>query len=346
MSKKIDLLGKENIPSDGALVIPGRLNHQETLHMEQVFSGRKVTWLCEENVVLDSSTRSYLEKDDTTAVAFSATDTAPEAIGETLKEHLQNGNVIIFLSGEVATHLGECCHIPAAIIKQLCSLGLPVLPVSVTRPKETSLDIENINRLPASFFSFAPLIPANKVSPAAWREGLLAAEELAFSSRDFLKGSLAVALLSGLKKNGSSTQLFDGTDDSATSFDKLLGAAIALSTEIKKQTKKKRVGILLPPGKGGMIANLAVLFAGKVPVNINFTSSHDAVHSSIRQAGVDKFITADPFVRKIPSFPWPPNRDLIFIERILPSIKKKIIRWVILSKIPPLQPPPRHQTYP
>jgi acyl-[acyl-carrier-protein]-phospholipid O-acyltransferase/long-chain-fatty-acid--[acyl-carrier-protein] ligase len=205
----------------------------------------------------------------------------------------------------------------------------------VTRPEETALATEKTNKLANSVLSFAKLIPAKNISVALWREGLLAAEEIAFSAREFLNGSLPVALLAGLKKHGSSTKLFDGTDDSATSFDKLLGAAIAFSAEIRKQTKKKRVGILLPPGKGGMVANLAVLFAGKIPVNINFTSSHSAVQSSIRQADVDKFITADPFVRKIPAFPWPPNRDLIFIERTLPAIKKKIIRWVILSKILP-----------
>ena len=49
--------------------------------------------------------------------------------------------------------------------------------------------------------------------------------------------------------------------------------------------------------------------AGKVPVNFNFTASHDAVRSAMKQSGVDRFITADPFVRKVASFPWPPNRD-------------------------------------
>jgi acyl-[acyl-carrier-protein]-phospholipid O-acyltransferase/long-chain-fatty-acid--[acyl-carrier-protein] ligase len=335
MSKKIDILGNQNIPTQGALIVPGRLNLSEALYIEQLLSGRKVTWLCEENVVLDAATRNVLEKPDTTAVSFSANDTAPAAIGETLKEHLKNNGVIIFIPGDVSAHDGECCHIPAPVLKQLCALGLPTLPVSVTRPEETALSTEKTNNLANSVLSFAKLIPAKDISVALWREGLLAAEETAFSAREFLNGSLPVALLAGLKKHGSSTKLFDGTDDSATSFDKLLGAAIAFSAEIRKQTKKKRVGILLPPGKGGMVANLAVLFAGKIPVNINFTSSHSAVQSSIRQADIDKFITADPFVRKIPAFPWPPNRDLIFIERTLPAIKKKIIRWVILCKILP-----------
>jgi acyl-[acyl-carrier-protein]-phospholipid O-acyltransferase/long-chain-fatty-acid--[acyl-carrier-protein] ligase len=55
----------------------------------------------------------------------------------------------------------------------------------------------------------------------------------------------------------------------------------------------------------------------------------------MRQAGLDRYVTADPFVRKLASFPWPPNRDLIFIERTLPSLKKKIITWTILGKILP-----------
>lgn len=336
MSKKIEILGKQHIPTEGALVIPGRLDFHEMLHLEQLFTGRNITWLCEENVVLEDAVRNFLERDGVTAVAFSATDTDPAAIGDKLKEKLENGGLLIFLCGQACSPPGDCCHIAAPIIKQLCSLGLPVLPISVSQPVDISSSPENTSKLPSSIFSFGELIPAKDVSAAAWRQSLLLAEEVAFSSRDFLNGSLPLTLLAGLKKHGSTTKLYDGTDDSELSFDKVLAAAIAFSGEIKQLTKKKRVGIILPPGKGGMVANLAVLFAGKIPVNINFTASHDAVKSSIRQADIDKFITADPFVRKVSSFPWPPNRDLIFIERSLPKLKKKIIRWVILSKILPV----------
>jgi acyl-[acyl-carrier-protein]-phospholipid O-acyltransferase/long-chain-fatty-acid--[acyl-carrier-protein] ligase len=70
-------------------------------------------------------------------------------------------------------------------------------------------------------------------------------------------------------------------------------------------------------------------------VNLNFTASHSAIRSSIRQADVDRFITADPFVRKVPAFPWPPNRDIIFIERVIPEIKKEIVKWGVISKLLP-----------
>src|SRR5690606_31000235 len=123
--------------------------------------------------------------------------------------------------------------------------------------------------------------------------------------------------------------------ESELGLDRILGAAIAVSKHIQEETDKQRVAIVLPPGKAGLIANLAVIFAGKVPVNLNFTAGHEAIKSSIRQSGVDRFITADPFVRRVSTFPWPPNRDLIFIERVLPTLKKKIVKWAVLSKLLP-----------
>ncbi|NIP95994.1 MAG: AMP-binding protein, partial [Akkermansiaceae bacterium] len=174
----------------------------------------------------------------------------------------------------------------------------------------------------------------DQVSVANFQESLLEAAEAAFRSRPFLGGSLAEHLLSGLKKHGRTT-IFDGSDDTELTFPKLLGAAIALSREIRTATRKKRIGVILPPGKGGLLANLAVLFANKIPVNLNFTASKNAVESSIKQADLDKFITADPFVRKVSTFPWPPTRDLLFIERILPTIRKRVMLWVILGKLLP-----------
>ena len=305
------------------------------LHLEKLFSGRKVAWLCEEQVKLDDSVRSYLERDATQAVSFSATDSDPLKIGENLQEYLADGGVLIFFPGYVNALAGECSYIPSATLQQLCALKLPTLPVSVSNPRELSSASENTSKLPDSVFSFAPLIMAKDITVAAWRQSLLEAEETAFSERSFLKDSLPITLIAALKKHGSTTTLFDGTDDSQLTFDKILATAIVFAGVIKQETQKKRVGIILPPGKGGLIANLAVLLAGKIPVNINFTSSKSSVHSCIRQADLDKFITADPFVRKVNSFPWPPNRDLIYIERTLPNLKKKITRWFLLCKVLP-----------
>lgn len=333
-SASVQILHKQRVPPTGCLVIPGRLEFDLLAHFEKLFSGRRITWLIEETAACDNAVRAHLEKSGSGAM-FSVADAAPAAAGEQLKSYLADGGVLIFVPGRTTTRHGTASHIPAAHLKTLCAFGLPVLAVAIDRPRESCLTTERRSSLPCAVVSIGKPIPAGAASVAAFQQSLLEAFEEAYGTRPLFKGSLAMTLLEGLKKQGSRHKILDGSDDSELGYDKILATAIVFSKYIRTETDKERVAIVLPPGKAGLIANLAVLFAGKTPVNLNFTAGPEAIKSCIRQADVDRFITADPFVRKVSTFPWPPNRDLIFIERVLPELKKKIVKWVILSKLIP-----------
>jgi acyl-[acyl-carrier-protein]-phospholipid O-acyltransferase/long-chain-fatty-acid--[acyl-carrier-protein] ligase len=328
------ILHKDRIPDTGVLVIPGRLNFEQALQLEKLFADRKITWLIEESSHHDPSLRSHLEKSDSGAM-FSARDAAPALAGEQLQASLENQGVLIFVPGRVTVRNATACHIPSAQLSTLCAFGLPVLPVAIDCPRESGLRIERRSSLPHSVLAIGHPIAGADASVPIYQQALLEAAEEAFRTRALFKGSLAMALLEGLRKYGSKNRLFDGADDSELPYQKVLAAALAFSRVIRDETDQARVAIVLPPGKAGLIANLAVVFAGKTPVNLNFTAGPEAIRSCIRQAGVDRFITADPFVRKISGFPWPPNRDLILIERVLPSLKKKMLTWAIVSKLLP-----------
>lgn len=334
MSKSAQFIHKERIPTQQALILPGRLDYSEMLELKKLFVGRKIVWVCEERVSLSPATEKFLEQSDEAAIAFSVADPDLKTVGKKLSEDLGANGVAIFLPGDVTCLKGTSVHITGDTLKALCALDLPTLPIAVHVPAELVLSIESVSSLPSAILAIGHLLTPEQCTSALLRQELLTAFEEAFSSRSFLQGSLSYALLVGLKKH-SKTKVIDGTNDQEKGFDIILGAAIAFSKHIKKETRKQRVGIILPPGPGGLIANLAVIFAGKTPVNLNFTASKSAVDSAICQADLDKFITADPFVRKMPEFAWPLNRDLIYIERVLPEMKKTITRWVILSKILP-----------
>ncbi|MFD2255599.1 AMP-binding protein [Luteolibacter algae] len=333
MSAAIQVLHQDRIPSTGFLAIPGRLDFNQLLHLEKLFQGRKITYLIEENDHHDPALRGHMEKSGSGAM-FSITDKNPAAAGREFANFLKDNGIILYVPGRAATRPATPVHIPAGHLKTLTAFKLPVLPIALDCPRESCLSIEKISSLPYAVICPGSLISAGDVSLPAYQAGILEAFEEAYSSRAILKTSLATALLHGLKNNPAD-KLVDGADDSVLNFSKILPVAIALSKYIREETDKPRVAIVLPPGKGGLIANLAVLFAGKIPVNLNFTASHQAIRSSIRQADVDRFITADPFVRKVSTFPWPPNRDLIFIERTIPELKKEIVKWGIISKLLP-----------
>lgn len=333
MSQAIKILHADRIPSTGCLVVPGRVAFHELLHLEQLFAGRSITWLIEEDSTLDPPVEAFLEKSGSGAV-FSAGDADPATAGLQLREFIENDGVLVFIHGRSVARALTPSHIPGPTLTTLGRFGLPTLPIAIDYPRESTLTIERDASLPGAIISVGELIDAAKVSAASIQEALFGAAEEAFAQRPLLKTSLATALLDGLKRH-SRTKIHDGADDSSLGFDRLLAAALVFSKYIREETDNPRVGIILPPGKAGMVANLAVIFAGKTPVNLNFTASHEAIRSAMRQAKLDRFITADPFVRKVASFPWPPNRDLIFVERVLPKLKKKIIAWAIFSRLLP-----------
>jgi len=333
MSKNFIFLGTENIPETPTIIVSGKLSHQELVALHQKVSHREIIWICEESVVLPNVTENYLADQDAEAATFSANDNDLEKVGRQLLEDLGSNGVAIFIPGKANARQGSASHIPPHILNALFKLNIPVTPLAVHSTLEASL--KTSTHVTGSYLVFMPKLTGSEQNIAKWQQANLQGISDAFNQRPFLEESLGYNLLKGLKMHAN-VKIVDGTNDQERKYGTVLGIALAFAKHLKEQTKKKRVGIILPPGTGGLIANLAVIFAGKIPVNINFTASHPAIKSSIRQADIDKFITADPFVRKMGDFPWPPVRDLIHVERILPTLKKSIKRWVIASKLLPV----------
>ena len=63
------------------------------------------------------------------------------------------------------------------------------------------------------------------------------------------------------------------------------------------------VGIWLPPGLGGALANICVTFLGKAAVNLNYSSTPDIVAAAIRQCGMRHVVTSRLFTHKVPLEP-------------------------------------------
>ena len=331
--EKLEVHGEKNIPDDGILILANRLSFEDLLHLEKLLEGRKILYLIEHGLDYDPLLQAHLDKADVDALEFSSDEATRDAFKRELHLRVAEDMVVVFIPGVTHTRIGQTVAIPSDILQFLTNAGAPLLPLFVDHPEESGLSVESRSDIERLVLSFGKPLTRESANLANFTENLLVAGEVAFSNRPVLRSHLAYELIRGLKRHGTSCKVVDGTDESELRYDKLLAAAIALSRFIRKETDKDRVGILLPPGKGGLVANLAVLFAGKTPVNLNFTASDSAVDSCIKQADLDKFITADPFVRKMTSFNWPPNKQLILIERVLPTLKGKIIMWLGLSKV-------------
>ena len=98
-----------------------------------------------------------------------------------------------------------------------------------------------------------------------------------------------------------------------------------LSRYLRRACPERRIAIVLPASKGGVVANLAVVLAGKVPVGLNFTSGRSALARAEEIAGLTTAISANAFAQRLPDFPWP--QKTIQLDELLPAMKRQIFFW-------------------
>jgi len=83
------------------------------------------------------------------------------------------------------------------------------------------------------------------------------------------------------------------------SYGKALAGGLALGRRIRRRCRDERmVGIMLPASVGGVLANIATVMAGKIPVNLNFTSGSEAIASAIEQCRIRTVFTSRMFLAK------------------------------------------------
>ncbi len=92
--------------------------------------------------------------------------------------------------------------------------------------------------------------------------------------------------------------------------------------------EQEMVGILLPPSVAGALVNLAALLSGKVPVNLNYTTSREVLQSCIEQCSIRTVVTAQEFLDRI-DLDVPAEK--ILIEKIAagPRVIEKLISALV-----------------
>ncbi|MCE0522436.1 MAG: MFS transporter [Methylacidiphilales bacterium] len=181
----------------------------------------------------------------------------------------------------------------------------------------------------------APLTAA-EATPETVRRSLYDLSEAAFQARPELESHVGYESLRGLRKRFFSTVTIDAhAGNRALTGGELLTVGIAISFWLRKNVPEKRVGIVLPPSIGATVANLGVLLAGKIPVNLNFSAGRAANEAAIARAGIQRLITVPVLVEQIKDFPWLENRiDIAELCKSFPAAHLK--RWGLMAWLAPL----------
>ncbi|MFH1614401.1 MAG: acyl-[ACP]--phospholipid O-acyltransferase [Planctomycetota bacterium] len=159
------------------------------------------------------------------------------------------------------------------------------------------------------------------VSPGRIRQKVCELSCDYFNSLKKSRGSVGNNFVKSARKRRRKKCISDTTGQQLT-YGHTLAAALALAARLEKLTKgRKRIGILLPPGVAGILANVAVSMLGKVPVNLNYSGSRQLVVGAIEQAGIKSIISSRTFVEKLGNFNT--LQEMILIEDVFSSLTRK-----------------------
>ncbi|MCK5917420.1 MAG: acyl-[ACP]--phospholipid O-acyltransferase [Cocleimonas sp.] len=127
----------------------------------------------------------------------------------------------------------------------------------------------------------------------------------------------------------------DATGQPLNNF-KFMTAVIRFSSLIAQKSPEQNIGILVPASVGGAITNMAVLTLGKTVVNLNFTSSKEAMQGAVKSAEIQTIYTSKKFLKKLEQrginiLETFPETKILYLEDFKEEIPKSNMLITLLS---------------
>jgi len=325
---RVTVHGSEKLPAGGFLLLPNHVTWVDAIVLQIAFP-RPIRFMIWEPIyrqpLLNPLFRLLGGIPITNRRAKEAVRHAAELI--------QKGEVVcIFPEGEL-TRSGILLRLKRGYELIAHEAGAPVVPVWLDQLWGSIFSYQGnkyFKKIPRRVpypvtVAFGNPIAPEKADIATVRQTLLELGEFCYQQRPILRGHLGEASLRGLKHKQFDVAITDGIDGTRITHGMLLALSIALSRHIKTNCPNKRIGAVLPTSIGAVAANLAVMLAGKVPVNLNFTAGRAALDAAIRIADIDTTITAKAFMKRAGDFPFPEN--ILLVDELIPKLKSRIIFW-------------------
>ncbi|MGI8820025.1 MAG: AMP-binding protein [Chthoniobacterales bacterium] len=333
---RVQVEGRERLPAGGFLLLPNHITWVDAIVL-QLASARRIRFLIDEGYYRHRVLHPFLRLAGCIPIS-------PRRAKEGIRraaERIQAGEIVCLFPEGQLSRSGTLLRLQRGyelIARQADAAVVPVwldqLWGSIFSYKGGRFFTKWPRAIPFPVqVAFGEPLSAEEADIATVREQLLKLGEACYSERPVLREHLARTCLRALKRQPFRTAMIDGLDHSTLSRGKLLGVALALAHDLRKRAPEQRIGIVLPPGKAGVLANLAVVLAGKIPVNLNFTSARQSIASAQAQAGLETIISARAMAKRLDDYPWTPR--VLYLDELLPGMKPVILCWWLAGLLMP-----------
>jgi len=303
---RMDIRGAEQVPArGGALLVP---NHASMADAALVIAAtdRPVRFLMFKEAYEHPIVKPFAK---ILGVIPISAQQGPREMIHSLREAtraLQNGELVcIFPEGQM-TRIGQMMPFRRGMERILKGVDVPVIPVNIDGIWGSIFSFSG-----GKFFwkwprkipypvrvSFGSPMPATVTALEA-RQAVLELGADAFVRRKHLMKTIPRSFLQTARHHPFRFAMADFRTPKL-SFFSALTKTIFLARRLRPHWHdQKTIGVLLPPSIGGALVNLAAMFAGKVPVNLNYTASNTVVEACAEQSGITTTITSRAFLEKV-----------------------------------------------
>ena len=329
-------MGQEQLPERGFLLLPNHISFVDTIVL-QLACPRRIRYIVDEGFYRKRMLHPILRLAGCIPITSRRAKDAVRAAAEAIR----SGDVVCLFPEGQLTRSGTLLRLQRGYELIARQAEGPVVPVWLDQLWGSIFSFQGgrfFKKWPRNIpyrvmVAFGKPLDSDIADMATVREELLKLGEVCYSRRPSLDRHLGEACVRGLKRRPFAIAVVDGLDHSVLSRSKLLGAAAALSRPLRKEFPDERIAIVLPASKGSIVANLAVVLAGKVPVDLNFTAGRAANESCRKRANLRVAISATPFIERVKDFPWPER--VLKLDEIMPAMKWRILFWWMMSILAP-----------
>jgi acyl-[acyl-carrier-protein]-phospholipid O-acyltransferase/long-chain-fatty-acid--[acyl-carrier-protein] ligase len=221
------------------------------------------------------------------------------------RAELEAGHIVCIFAEGAISRTGNLLPFRRGFEHIVDGLDVPVIPVCLDQLWGSIFSFKDGRFLwkrpqqvpyPVSVTFGAPMPAATTAADARQAIAELASE--AMSRRLDRRSVLHRRTIRTAKRRWRRLAMADATGRTLT-FGRMLVGALLLSRWVRAHCEGQRiVGLLLPASVPGALANLAVLIAGKVPVNLNFTAGREAIAAAIAQCGITTVLSSKTFLAR------------------------------------------------
>ena len=298
---RLEVLGMKNIPETGGVLMLG--NHISWIDwaVVQMASPRPIRFVMIRNIYERWYLKWFLNIFNVIPISAASSRSALAAISDSLNQ----GDVVCLFPEGTISRTGQLAEFQKGFEKAAADARAVILPFYIrglwgswfSRSSEKLKSIRSKGIKRDIIVAFGKPLDISTTSDVVKQHVF----DLSIESWEhYTQGldTLPKAFIYSVKRNASDMATADSLTGPLTGS-KLLTAVICFARLIKRLSPEQNIGLLLPTSNAGAITNMACLLEGKTVVNLNYTSSLDAIRSAIEKAEIKTIYSSKKFIEKL-----------------------------------------------